>query len=94
METYIPKKSPRISYGSVRQGLKRAVLDLFLGLGISKIKVESRLYLDVDNFASDFVKVFDEISKPSDIVEFWHLPEEISEDIYAVSQGEESKNIF
>ena len=86
LETYIPKKVSRISYGSVRKGLKLAILDLFLGMGISEIKVESRLYLDVDNFASDFVKVFDEIDKPSDIMDLWHLPQDIAEDIYAVSQ--------
>ena len=64
LDTYLPKRNSRVRSRSLRKGLKSAILELFDGLGMSTIEIETRLSLDVKNFASDFVKVYDEIEKP------------------------------
>ena len=85
LRTFIPQKSSKIRCSSVRKGLKQAVMDLFLGLGLDTIKVEQVLSLKIEDFATDFVKNFDEISSPSDIEELWHIPKMLAEDMFDVS---------
>ena len=85
LETYIPKqKVSNVKFPSIRKGLKSVILDLFCGLNLTEIKIENRVTLCVQSFASDFVKVFDEINHCAGVKNFWHLPPELSEDIFAV----------
>ena len=88
MDTFIPKKLSVGKNSSVRKGLRSVVLELFRGLDINEIEIETRLTMSVNSFVNDFMKVFDEIRKPSDLQSFWHLSRELSEDLFAVSQGE------
>ena len=54
----------------------------------------------MDNFTKDFIKVYDEIKKPSDIESFWHVSKELATDLFNVcleyleqEQSEESYDI-
>ena len=85
LQTYLPRKASHIRCSSVRKGLKSAILELFKGLGLSVIKIETRLSLTVENFADDFVKTFDEINHPSVIQSLWHVSEDLAKDLYEVS---------
>ena len=85
LETYLPKRTSKVRSRSLRKGLKSAILELFEGLGISTIEIETRLSQDVENFASDFVKVYDEIDNPSTIQSLWHIPEDLANDLFNVS---------
>ena len=85
LETYLPQKVSKAKCSSLKKGLKAALLELFEGLGISTIEVETRLSLDVDNFTSDFIKIYDEIDCPSAIQSLWHIPEELANDLFEVS---------
>ena len=51
----ISPSNPRFSSRSVARELSLAIKELFQGLGISKIKVESRLEMSVQNFTSDLI---------------------------------------
>ena len=64
--------------------IKVAVLELFRGLGMSYVQVESRLQLSLENFSKDFIKAFDEISGPEDIVELWHISQQVAQNLYSV----------
>ena len=85
LETYLPRKVSHLRCSSVRKGLKSAIMELFRGLGISSIDIETRLSLNIENFANDFVKVYDEIDSPSSIQSLWHVSEELARDLYEVS---------
>ena len=69
----ISPSNPRFSSRSVSRELSLLIKELFQGLGISKIKVESRLEMSVQNFTSDLIKCFDEVTDPSDFVKLWHV---------------------
>ena len=60
-------------------------MDLFNGLGLTKIEIETTLTLDVKNFTNDFVKVYDEIDHPSTIQNLWHVSENSARDLYELS---------
>ena len=64
--------------------LKAALLELFRGLGLAYIEVESKLQLEVTNFINDLVKAYDEISSPTDISEMWHVDEALAVDVFNV----------
>ena len=83
---YLPKRNPKFSSRSVARELSLAIKELFQGLGISKIKVESRLEMSVQNFTSDLIKCFDEVTDPSDIVKLWHVSDSLATDLYSVCQ--------
>ena len=85
LETYLPRKVSIVRRSSVRKGLRSSILDLFNGLGLTKIEIETRLSLDVKNFTNDFVKVYDEIDHPSTIQSLWHVSEDLARDLYEVS---------
>jgi hypothetical protein len=84
LDLYLPKKKSRITSRTVLKEVKVAVLELFRGLGMSYVQVESRLQLSLENFSKDFIKAFDEISGPEDIMELWHVSEEVAENLYSV----------
>ena len=86
LDTYIPKKTMKSRSVSFRKGLKRAVKDLCEGLGIHEIAVETRLFMGIESFASDFVRAFDEINRPEDIVSLWHISAQFAQDLYDVSK--------
>ena len=85
-ELYLPKRKPKFSSRSVARELSLAIKELFQGLGISKIKVESRLEMSVQNFTSDLIKCFDEVTDPSDIVKLWHVSDSLATDLYSVCE--------
>ena len=66
--------------------LRFAILELFRGLGLELVEVESKphLSLSIENFSSDFIRAFDEVRAPMDIVEMWHVSEDIALNLYAV----------
>ena len=80
----MPVKNHHSNSKSLRKGLKVALLDLFDELNIKSIEIETRLTLTVSNFTDDFIKVYDEITGPSDIQALWHVPQELAHDLYAV----------
>ena len=86
LELYLPKRTPKFSSRSVARELSLALKELFQGLGIGKIEVESRLEMSVENFTSDLIKCFDEVTEPSDIVKLWHVSDSLATDLYSVCQ--------
>ena len=84
METYLNQKKSRGLSRSALGDLKGGIKDLFRGLGLSFIEIESKLKLSIDNFTEDFVKTFDEVSDSTDIVKLWHVDESLADDLYSV----------
>ena len=86
LETYIPRKTVKVKSASLRKGLKLCLLDLFEGLGIKEIPVETRLTLEVHNFVTDFVRAYDEIDNPEDVQSLWHIPKQVAQAVHDVSK--------
>ena len=84
LETYLPKKKKKFT-GSVLRKLKMGLLELFRGLDVKFIEVESKLQLTVENFTFDYIRAFDEIKCSNDIVEMWHIRESLAMNVYSVS---------
>jgi hypothetical protein len=42
--------------------------------------------MSVQNFTSDLIKCFDEVTDPSDIVKLWHVSDSLATDLYSVCQ--------
>ena len=81
---YLPLKRKKVASRSMLKELKLAILDLFRGLQLTSIQVESRLQLSPENFSSDFIKAYDEVSGPRDIVVLWHVSESLADNIHCV----------
>ena len=66
--------------------LKFAIMELFRGLGLDLVEVECKphLSLSIENFSSDFIRAFDEVRVPQDIVEMWHVSEDLALNLYDV----------
>ena len=84
LELYLSQKKMTGISRSTVSDLKAALLELFIGLGLAYVEVESKLQLKVPNFIDDLVKAFDEISSPNDISEMWHVNEAVAADVYNV----------
>ena len=84
LELYLSRKKMKGMSRSTVSDLKAALLELFRGLGLAYIEVESKLQLAVTNFINDLVKAFDEILSPYDISEMWHVDEALAVDVFNV----------
>ena len=84
LETYLSHKRPSRLSRSIFHDLKVGIQELFRGLGLSSVAVESKLQLSVENFIDDFIKAFDEIQTYSDIIEMWHIDENLAKDLFDV----------
>ena len=84
LQTYLKHREltrlPRSTLSDLRSGIQ----ELFRGLGLRFIQIESELHLSTENFLKDFLKTFDEVSCFEDIVKLWHVSESLAEDLYGV----------
>ena len=92
-ETFFPtRSSPKLSK-PVSAELMCALKELFTVMGVKEIKVESSLSLGIANFVNDVVKVVDELKTEEDIVQRWHVSEEMARKMFStlneVLYGEE-----
>ena len=69
---------------SIDKELEQALSDLLNAMNLSHVKVEKTLSLEKNNFIKDVKRSIDEIKNSDDIVELWHVPKEVAENIYAV----------
>ena len=84
LNTYLHQKKLFTQSRSTLKEIKCGLQELFRGLRLKFIEVESNLQLTVENFSEDFVRAFDEISGSSDIVKLWHIDKDLAEDVYGV----------
>ena len=85
LEVYLSKKKTKVPSRSVVKKLKTSIMDLFRGLDMCFVPVESRLHLAVKNFSTDFIRAFDEIREAHDIRDMWHVSEELAVNLYNVA---------
>ena len=80
LEFYLSPKRRQIP--SLLKDLRVGLAELFNGLGLKDIKCEANLSMSLENFSEDFLQAFDEISCAADIVDFWHIDQNLAEYLF------------
>ena len=61
-----------------------SVSELLTEMRLTKIKVESDLYLECQNFVYDVLQAIDELQSPQGVMQLWHVPLELATNVFSL----------
>ena len=84
LTTFFPVLKDSKLKKSVDKELSQALIDLLDAMKLSCVQVEDNLSIGKNSFVKDVKRAIDEINGPVDIVNLWHVPEQVAINVYAV----------